>query len=75
MCSTFLIWLTINSILFMNRSGSWSCSMFMSTRWLRHAKKASLNLSVSMLRRIAASTSARGYMVSRLPRGICKTTE
>lgn len=43
----------------------------MSTRWLLQAKKAFLYFFLLILSRMPASTSARGYIVSRFPLGIC----
>ena len=58
----------------MKARGEWSWMIFISTLWVLQARKAFLYFPSSMLRRISARTRARGYIVSRLPRGICSIT-
>lgn len=58
----------------MNNSGSWLCRMFISMRWVRQVENAARNSFFSMLCLTLARTRARGLMVSRFPRGACRTT-
>lgn len=72
--STFASFLIKIDTFSKNAFGSWSCSIFMSTRWFLHVMKAFLYSFWSIFCRIPARTNALGYMVSILPRGIWSTS-
>lgn len=79
--SSKLIWSTLSTcsrtwgILARNAVGLWSCRIFRSTRCARAVRSASPYSPRSIRSRITSRTMGRGQIVSRLPRGIWRTSD